>query len=246
MKADVVVDIGNSRVKWGRCDLTGVTSIVALPHDVHAWDEQAHNWNDLLPWPVQWTVAGVVPFTIDRLRDWAVARGDSVEIVSSYHQIPIRVDVDQPEAVGLDRVLGAAAARSLFPGKKLLVVDAGSAVTINLIDGAFRGGAIFPGLRLMAEAMHTQTAKLPKVQLERPEAFPGRNTEAAIRAGLCNVIVGAVERCARTVHPDVIVVTGGDGALLESMIEWPNKRFEPALNLMGLWRTAGSMLSPPS
>jgi type III pantothenate kinase len=246
MKADVVVDVGNSRVKWGRCDMTGITGIVALPHDVNAWDEQAHNWRDVLPAPTHWTVAGVVPFTIDRLRDWAIARGDQIEVVTSYEQIPIRVDVDQPESVGLDRILGAAAARALFPGRKLLVVDAGSAVTINLIDGAFRGGAIFPGLRLMAEAMHAQTAKLPKVTLDKPEAFPGRNTDAAIRAGLCTVMIGAVERCARLIQPDAIIFTGGDGALLESMIEWPNKRFEPALNLMGLWRTAGSMPSQPS
>ncbi len=244
MNADVVVDIGNTRVKWGRCNASGVFDVVALSYESADWDRQLKAWREALPRPAHWVIASVVPDIVERMRIWVAGYGDRVTIVSSFERIPIPIDVDQPETVGLDRLLGATAAQAMFPGKKLLVVDAGSAVTINLVDGAFRGGAIFPGLRLMAAALHTHTAKLPKVRLKHSEPFPGKNTDAAIRAGLCAVIMGAVADCARTSRPDVIVFTGGDGALLESMIEWPCKRFEPALNLMGLWQTAASMPSP--
>ncbi len=244
MNADVVVDIGNTRVKWGRCGASGVIESAALPYESADWDRQLKAWRGALPRPAQWVIAGVVPDIVERMRAWVTGHGDKAAIVSSHQQIPIPLDIDQPEAVGLDRLLGATAAHSLFPGKKLLVVDAGSAVTINLVDVAFRGGAIVPGLRLMAEALHAHTAQLPKIRLELPEAFPGKNTTAAIRAGFCNVMKGAVGECARACQPDVIVFTGGDGALLESMIEWPCKQFEPALNLMGLWQIAVSMPSP--
>lgn len=244
MNADVVVDIGNTRVKWGRCDASGVRECLALSYDADDWEQQRKTWQPTLSRPAQWVIAGVVPDVVERMRSWAVAHGDRVTVVTSRQQIPVPVDVDQPNTVGLDRLLGALAAQVLHPGKKLLVVDAGSAVTINLIDSVFRGGAIFPGLRLMAEALHTQTAQLPMIQLEQNEDFPGKSTAAAIRAGFCSVVKGAVGECARSCRPDVIVFTGGDGALLESMTEWPCKQYEPALNLRGLWQTAVSMPSP--
>ncbi len=244
MNADVVVDIGNTRVKWGRCNDSGVFDVVALSNESADWDRQLKAWREALPRPAHWVIAGVVPDIVERMRIWAAGYGDRITIVSTHDQIPIQVDVDQPKTIGLDRLLGATAAQALFPGKKLLVADAGSAVTINLVDSVFRGGAIFPGLRLMAEALHAHTAKLPLIRFENTEMFPGKNTDAAIRAGLCAVIKGAVGECARTSRPDVIVFTGGDGALLESMIEWPCKQFEPALNLMGLWQTAALMPSP--
>lgn len=241
MKPDVVVDIGNTRVKWGRCSDAGVSHVIAIGHTIPAWDGQIHEWRSDLPRHCHWAVAGVVPISIDRFREWASGRGDRVTVVSACEQIPIPLDIQCPETVGLDRLLGAVAARSLFPGKRILVVDAGSAVTMNLVDDAFRGGAIFPGLRLLGEALHAHTARLPKVLLDKVESYPGRNTEAAIRAGLCSVMAGAVEHCARQCEPEAIVLTGGDGALLESMVTWAVKRYEPALNLVGLWRTVDLM-----
>ena len=89
--------------------------------------------------------------------------------------------VDEPDAVGIDRVFGALAAKSMVPaGTPAITVDVGTAVTVNLIDadGVFQGGAIFPGPRLMGLALHQHTAKLPLIDLrEIPnDDPPGKNT----------------------------------------------------------------------
>ncbi|MBX7106500.1 MAG: type III pantothenate kinase [Gemmataceae bacterium] len=232
MTPDIVVDVGNSHVKWGRCAGNRVTEVVSLGHTEDDWSiaatasELGH---------MSWLVSGVVPDAVRRMADWAHARGDHVQIVLSYRQLPIEVDVEHPDSVGIDRLLGAIAARALYPDRRVLVVDAGTAMTINLVDTAFRGGAIVPGLGLLADALHSKTALLPRVTLDHPEPFPGRDTVPAIRAGLCAVLGGAVERAARTSNPDVIIFTGGNGPLVLQLVDGPwKKRSEPWLNLSGL------------
>jgi len=241
MTPDLVVDIGNTRVKWGRCRADAIVDAASLRHDVADWHDQATKWAGL-PTPATWVISSVVPKTLDLFMEWLGLRGDRWEIVSNHEQIPIRVDVDDAKTVGRDRLLGALAAQHLFPKQRLLVIDAGSAVTVNLVDDSFRGGAIFPGLGMLSRSLHEFTAKLPLVSLTEPIAFPGRDTAAAIRSGLCSVLGGVVERIAKSASPDQLVLTGGDGSLLDQLIggPWP-RRYEPLLTLFGLLIAARPM-----
>src|SRR5205085_11851847 len=98
--------------------------------------------------------------------DWIRQRGDAVAVLESWRQLPLEVKVEQPERVGIDRLLNFVALRSrTVRAVSMVVIDAGSAVTVDWVDeqGTFRGGAIFPGLRLMAMALHRYTAALPEV-----------------------------------------------------------------------------------
>ncbi|MFL5339419.1 MAG: type III pantothenate kinase, partial [Gemmataceae bacterium] len=149
----LVADVGNTRIKWGRCDTGRVADSAALaPDDPDAWRAQLAAWK--LDGPLSWTLAGVHPSRRDRLADWACRRGDQVRVIDKYTQLPLKMNVEAPEQVGIDRLLNVLAAKNLVPpGTPAVVIDAGSAITANLLDetGAFAGGAIFPGLRLMAE-----------------------------------------------------------------------------------------------
>jgi type III pantothenate kinase len=105
--------------------------------------------------------------------------------------LPIVVDVDQPERVGIDRLLNAVAVNVFrTAGEPSIVIDIGTATTVDAIapDGAFIGGAILAGPELSARALHDYTAVLPLVALgdlaDGPPACIGRNTQAAIRSGL--------------------------------------------------------------
>ena len=162
--------------------------------------------------------------------------------VTSYEQLPIRVDVEHPERVGLDRLLGAVAANRLrLPGRVAITVDVGTAVTINLIDrsGVFNGGLILPGPRLMTESLRQGTAKLPAVDfggLPVPRAsFPGRSTEDAIRNGVRFAVAGAVRQAfeAAAERPQLFV-TGGNSHLIADLIGDMNPQYHEALNLDGL------------
>jgi len=106
----------------------------------------------------------------------------------------VRVRYEDPRAVGADRIVDAAAVQ-YFYGGPACVVDFGTATTFDAIsaDGDYLGGAIAPGIGIAAEALFMRTAKLPRVDIQRPPAAIGRNTVHSIQSGLLYGYVGLVE-----------------------------------------------------
>src|SRR5262245_19617428 len=188
----VVADVGNTRIKWGLCGSAGIERAVSLPEDPDAWRRQLLEWR--LDGSQHWTGAGVHPKRRDHFTDWLRQQSHQVNAIDHFSRLPLVLKVDHPEKVGLDRLFNVLAAKSLVPaGRPAIVVDAGSAVTVDLMDeeGAFAGGAIFPGLRLMAEALHDQTALLPLVKTtDHAAVVPAKSTEPAIAAGVHWAVVG--------------------------------------------------------
>jgi type III pantothenate kinase len=251
MKADVVVDIGNSRIKWGLCSGERVEKIVSLPPDHEsAWNEQAKSWQ--LPAHCKWALAGVQPARLRRFKMWILQRRDLVRELNSWNELPVQVGIENPESVGLDRLLNAVAANDRVKRKvPVLIVDAGSAVTVDAVDetSVFQGGVIFPGCRLMAKALHDYTASLPLVEIDWTNPpLPGNSTSGAIKAGVFWAVAGGVKAVLRqmagrfrssvkshleqNISPDpVVFLTGGDGALLAPVMDshvqyWPEMTLE--------------------
>ncbi len=250
MNLFLVADVGNSRIKWGRCDAERVVDAASLPlDDPAAWLDQFQAWQ--LTASLSWFVSGVNPQGITRLIDWLQARSATVHQFDKYHQLPIRVGVEHPEQVGMDRLFNAVAANSRHRrGKPAIVIDAGSAVTVDWIDseGIFRGGAIFPGLRLMAQALHQYTAKLPLVEITGSSPpMPGMSTRPAIAAGVYGAVVGGIRYLARqlaaeaTISP-VTFLTGGDAAVLAPALK-PGVEVWPWMTLEGIRLSADSRLA---
>jgi type III pantothenate kinase len=132
----------------------------------------------------------------------------------------VRVKYDDPKQVGADRVVDAAAVQKLYGGPAC-VVDLGTATTFDAIsaNGDYLGGAIAPGISIAAEALFQRTAKLPKVDLQRPPAAIGRNTVHSIQSGLLFGYVGMVEgmvaRFRAELGPDMkVIATGGLASLI--------------------------------
>jgi type III pantothenate kinase len=247
MTPAVVVDVGNSRIKWGLCSDAGVTEAVSLlPDEPGVWLRQIEAWR--LPCPTGWAVSGVHPQRRDALIDWLRARGDRAVLVDDPKGLPLRVLVERPDYVGVDRLLDAVAANSRRrPEAPVVIVDAGSAVTVDLVDGdgAFRGGVIFPGPRLMAKSLHDYTALLPVVELKHPiPAVPATATRPAMEAGIFWAVVGGVEavtaRYTREAgHSPDLFLTGGDGALLHPAL--PQFQHWPTMTLEGIRLTAEAL-----
>lgn len=230
MKPDLVADVGNSRIKWGRCLGGFVTEIASLEPDATAtWEQQLAFWN--ATGKNRWVVCGVHPPRRDRLTEWIRERGDEVLLLHSWDQLPIRMAVPHKERVGIDRLLNAVAAKTrVAPKTPIIIVDAGTAVTVDWVDetGAFAGGAIFPGFRLMAQALHDYTAKLPVVEVPQwphPQ-MPAATTAMAIEAGVFWAVAGGVQALVRelcrhsdTKGPPEIFLTGGNGSLIAPTLD---------------------------
>ncbi len=151
----------------------------------------------------------------------------------------IDVAVENPEAVGVDRLLAAGAAFRQVGGS-VIVVDVGTALTVDLVSagGCFMGGTISPGLKAMAKALATGTSLLPQVDLAAPATAVGRDTQECIRAGVVFGAAGAVDRVVEELRDATdgaprVVLTGGDAPVLSPYLKSPHD-FQPDLVLHGL------------
>jgi type III pantothenate kinase len=231
-----VADVGNSRTKVGRCDAEGLADAVSLaPDEPPPFTPPAGS---------RWLVAGVHPERRDRFAAALHAARQAVRLIADYRQVPIRVDVDAPDKVGIDRLLNAVGVRSRVPpGTACMVASVGTAVTVDLIDGegAFRGGVIFPGFRAMARALREQTAQLPLVEAFEVPPPPGRDTRSAIAGGIRAAVAGGIERVADHYAAFAaaarLFLTGGDAELV-GPLRHPVVSVGPFLALEGL-RLAG-------
>lgn len=246
MKVDVVVDVGNSGMKWGRCLNGAVAETLVLDlMDTEQWDLCLESW--VLKRRCHWAVSGSDLLRLQRITVWIMERNHRVQTLDSYLHLPIQVNVQEPGRVGLDRLCDAVAVNSRRPpGRAAIIIDAGTAVTVDFVDeaGVFQGGAILPGLSLLAEQLNRNTAALPLIkrdELNRLINFvspPGKCTVDAMAVGIEACFRGGVERVARSYRakaPDAsIYVGGGDGPLLIKNSSLGECQHWPEMTLEGI------------
>jgi type III pantothenate kinase len=196
-------------------------------------------------------IASVRRATTDQLQDFFHAQGYGNQFAElselQYDGLPLEIHVQQPERVGIDRLLIAVAANRLRqPDRAAIVVDAGSAITVDLIarNGSFEGGAILPGPRISAQALQARTDALPHVLLDASGSvptLPGRSTQAAIAAGLHWAMIGAASEIITQLEAPLdskpeLLVTGGHGIRLAQGLSTSGRhiRYRPNLVLDGI------------
>ncbi|MGF1550343.1 MAG: type III pantothenate kinase [Sphingomonadaceae bacterium] len=162
----------------------------------------------------------------------------------------IALDVDEPHAVGADRILNAIAAHAAHEGD-LVVIDFGTATTLDWVDydGAYKGGIIAPGINLSLDALVSAAAKLPRVAIEAPagESVIGRTTEEQMHVGIywgyVAMLEGLVGRMRKEIgRPAKVVATGGLAILFDKRAELFDA-VEADLTIQGLallWQRIGS------
>lgn len=227
----LLLDVGNSRVKWGVLDdgeirRTGHISqddirqqglpvlTTRLPRRVdavYASNVAGTTFATRLSGVIGMHCNLDVRFARSEKRGWGVT--------NSYRQ---------PRRLGVDRWVAMIGAWAELQST-CLVVDAGTAVTIDAIDdqGVHLGGQIIPGMETMLSALSSATSDIPLVKpsakstRDRLKMF-GKNTSAAVREGAENAITGAVERAYRTLsastaEPIIVLTGGGASRILRSL-----------------------------
>jgi type III pantothenate kinase len=146
---------------------------------------------------------------------------------------------DNPQEIGTDRIVNAAAAFRRYGGP-IIIVDFGTATTFCLVTakGEYLGGAIAPGLGISAEALHQRAAKLPKVELVRPKAVIGHDTVSSMQSGIIFGYAGLtdeiVTRMQHSIGQDCFVVATGGLAPLIAPESRTIREVRPNLTLEGL------------
>ncbi len=185
-------------------------------------------------------ISSVVPTVLSALRSGLECQSNvTALVVGSDIPLPMPMDVESPESVGVDRVCAAAAAFARVK-QACVVVDFGTAITVNAVgdNGAFLGGAILPGLGLAARALAEHTAALPLVEVCKPGSVLGRTTEAALTSGLFYGARGAIREIVEAMAASfgkwpTLLFTGGDAVLVGEDCDFADV-VVPDLGLLGL------------
>ena len=213
----LLVDAGNTRVKWALADTAAApgrwlahgavlhAGLATLGDAWHGLDATCALVSNVAGAALRAQLAGQLhSFAIT----WFASRPVLAGVTNGYRD---------PLQLGCDRFAAAIGARALAPGKKLVVATCGTATTIDAIDtdGVFVGGMILPGLALMAGALAHNTAQLPQAQpgAALPPTF-ANNTLDAIVSGCVNAQAGAIERAVAAHGAERCIVSGGAAAYI--------------------------------
>lgn len=144
----------------------------------------------------------------------------------------INIKYENPKELGADRIVNAVAAYELYGGPAI-VVDFGTATKFETIsaNGEYLGGAICPGVKISADALFQKTAKLPRIELVKPESVIGKNTISNLQSGIIFGQIGQVDYIVNRIKTELgggkisVVATGGLSRLIakeSSVIEHIN------------------------
>ncbi|HUO84501.1 MAG TPA: type III pantothenate kinase [Thermoanaerobaculia bacterium] len=151
----------------------------------------------------------------------------------------LAIKTENPLEVGADRIANAVAALELY-GAPTIVVDFGTATTFDLVGegGEYRGGLIAPGLTISAEALFARAARLPRVEIRRPEQVIGTSTVASMQAGLFWGYLGTIDGILGRMIDEIGAVRTvvATGEIIPGLVEESRliERIDPDLTLRGL------------
>lgn len=222
----LLVDAGNTRVKWAFAGADGLLAPGAVAHGAAGWIERlADAWQAHAPVRAAWLSCVARP-DVEAALTALLARFAPVERVRSGECLAgVRNGYIEPQRLGVDRLLAMAGARAaaLAPA---LVVGVGTAATIDALagDGAHRGGLILPSPAAMQAAVLAGTPVRMRHE-GRIEPF-GRSTEDALASGTWFALAACVERSADSFAlelPDkpAIVLHGGGAPSLAPLLRCP-------------------------
>lgn len=136
----------------------------------------------------------------------------------------LNIKYRNPMEVGADRIADAIGAVNGHPGKNIIVIDFGTATTFSVVSAKkeYWGGAILPGVRLSADALSKNTAKLPPIEILKPEQAVGRSTVESIQSGIFFGVLGACRELITRIKAEIfenqevlILATGGFASLFD-------------------------------
>src|SRR5688572_5028587 len=125
------------------------------------------------------------------------------------------IRIDNPYEVGADRLVNAVAAYERFGGA-CVVVDFGTGINFDAVsaEGEYLGGAIAPGVEISLSALAERAARIPRIDLARPESAIGKSTRGAIQSGVLYGFAGLIDGVARRIDAELgegadFIATGG-------------------------------------
>lgn len=166
-------------------------------------------------------IASVVPPALNSVkRAIKLLTSSSPLVVGPGIKTGINILMDNPAAVGADRITGAVGALNEYK-PPIIIIDMGTSTTIEVVDKNrnYIGGMIMPGINISLTALSNVCAQLPAISLDAPERIIGKNTVESMRSGVIYGTAAMIDGCVDRIEEELklekgeatVVMTGGLG-----------------------------------
>ena len=247
----LTIDVGNTDITCGVFDEDVIVAsfriTTKMPRTSDEYGMILYNLleqNNIQPMDIgDAIICSVVPNVMHSLRGGLVKYFHITPIiVEAGIKTGIRIVTPNPQQIGADRIVDAVGAYEIYGGP-VLVIDFGTATTYDFVDesGAFLGGITAPGIRISAKALSEDAAKLPEIEIKKPESILGKDTITSMQAGIVYGQIGQTEYIINKVKEEVglenvkTVVTGGLGRIIANETTCIDI-YDPNLTLKGIYR----------
>jgi type III pantothenate kinase len=234
----LLIDIGNTNINFASTKNGNIVRVYTLPTD--KIDKKAikkiikfHLKKDIL-------ICSVVPQLTKMFKDLGAKLGVKIKVAGKDIPIPIKCLYNKKQ-VGMDRLVGAFAARSIYPQPRL-IIDFGTAITFDFLSkkGVYLGGLILPGIGSSLKVLSSCALLPEKINLKRTQKIIPKNTEESISKGveegfsaMINSLVKRYKLILKLSYKEIPIVTGGAASLIMSRLNF-SYIYEPLLVLKGL------------
>ena len=220
----LLIDVGNTNVTIGACENNEIKASWRMTTNKDQTSDEIgvtlrnfFTYNEIDIANIEGTIiSSVVPPIMYSLTH-AVRKyiGTEPIIVKSTSKMGLTIKVDNPKEVGADRLVNAVAAIKKYKAP-LIIVDFGTATTFCTInkDNEYLGGVILPGVKISLNALVEKTAKLPRIEIAKPESIIGTNTVSSMQAGMYYGYAGSVDNIVTKIKEELgedatVIATGG-------------------------------------
>ena len=226
----LAVDVGNTNITFGLFkEKETLGTFRLMTRTPRTSDEygaallQMLKYNKLEPKMIEGSIiSSVVPNVMHSLTG-AIERFLDIHplIVGPGLKTGIHIVTENPKEIGPDRIVDAVGAFEKYGGP-VLVMDFGTATTYDLVNekGEFIAGITAPGIKISAKALWEDTAKLPEIEIKKPDSILAQNTVTSMQAGLVYGQIGQTEYIVNKVKEEAgltemkVVATGGLGSII--------------------------------
>ncbi|WP_294243812.1 type III pantothenate kinase [uncultured Chryseobacterium sp.] len=218
----IVINVGNSNIRFGlfnedNCEVSWVinTKPYRTPDELYVQISMLYQTYKIEPAEIDKVIIGSVVPQLTKVINAAVKKVHDLDPVIVDRTTPSEV-VAKSKQMGTDIYANLVAAHNLYPGRKKIILDFGTALTASCVaeNGETLGVIIAPGIVTALNSLISQTAQLPEIELVKPKSVLGLDTVSCMQSGMVYGFLGMVEGFINRINDEVdddcfVVATGG-------------------------------------
>jgi type III pantothenate kinase len=249
---ELLIDAGNSRIKWAKCVDMHLLEDGAILHQENALPLLQKFLTQHRPQRI--ILVHVLGSDFEYgIKQYAKVHSIPLLIVHSHSDAyGIHTHYLQPQRLGADRFVAMAAAYQVTQQHACIVIDCGTAVTVDAVNplGEHIGGMIYPGLQLCKESLTQKAKNLKKLDSTTEKMLDpcAKETLSAINSGchygLSAAIDGMCQKMEQKMTCDITkILCGGDSTVIYNLLPQRNYKLTPDLVIQGLKLIANRSLT---